>query len=487
MKNMVKKILKKWRIAAVLIVLAAAVYFGWNLLTPHPSLEQSQDKAAAEEVEGEDVTWTCSMHPSVRESEPGDCPICGMELIPVEDDELELEENQIAVSEEAEALAELQVAPVRRKTVEKSLHLFGEIEYDETRLRGVSSDVSGRIDRLEIAYTGSRIRKGYPMYQLYSPKLISAQEELLQALRTLESFDDSGGSRRADSARSNAEGARQRLRWWGITDEQIKQIEESGEIIKRLTIKSPIDGVVVEKYKNQGDYVKEGEPVYKVADLSQVWVHLEAYESDLPWVRYGQKITFTSNEALPGEEFEGRIVFVDPVLDRSRRTVKLRVNVQNLEGKLRPGMFVRGILKARLTADGKAAQPPDLAGKWISPMHPEIIADEPGKDPISGVDLERAEVLGYVDKAPEKPEKPLVIPASAPLITGERAIVYVKVPHEEMIIYEGREITLGPRAGDYYHVRDGLEEGELVVVKGNFKLDSELQLDAQPSMMSPPE
>ncbi len=484
MKNILEKIIKRWRIAVAVLVLAGAVYFGRILFAPHPSIAAPED---VEVAEGADVVWTCSMHPSVREEEPGLCPLCEMNLIPVEADDLDLEENQLAVSEEAKALAEIQVLPAERREVEKRVRLYGEVDYDETRMKGVSSDVRGRIDRLKIAYTGSRIRKGDPMFELYSPKLISAQEELLQALRTLETLSETESGRRLDSARSNAEGARQRLRWWGITDEQIEHIEETGEIIDRLTIKSPRDGVVVERRKDQGDYVNEGEPVYRVADLSKVWVRLEAYESDLPWVHFGQDITFTADNALPGEEFQGRIVFVDPVLDRGRRTVKLRANVPNPDGRLRPGMFLRGVLKARLTAEGRAAKPDDLAGKWISPLYPENIADGPGSCPDSGVDLVRAEELGYAEAEPENEKYPLVIPRSAPLITGERAIVYVKVPDDELIVYEGREITLGPRAGDYYHVRDGIEEGELVVVKGNFKLDSELQLDARPSMMSPPE
>ncbi len=484
MKYIPGKTPKKWRIAVAVIVLAGVVYFGRQLFAPHPSIAAPEDVEVAEDA---DIVWTCSMHPEVREPEPGPCPLCEMALIPVEADGLDLEENQVAVSEEARALAGIQVAPAERREVERRVRLYGEVDYDETRMKGVSSDVSGRIDRLNIAFTGSRIRKGDPMFQLYSPRLISAQEELLQAMRTLEAIGDTENVRRLDSARSNAEGARERLRWWGVTDEQIEHIEETGEIIDRLTIKSPLDGVVVERRKDRGDYVAEGEPVYRVADLSRVWVRLEAYESDLPWVHYGQEITFTADNALPGEEFRGRIVFVDPVLDRGRRTVRLRANVPNPDGRLRPGMFLRGVLRARLTAAGRAAKPADLAGKWISPLYPENISDEPGTCPDSGVDLVRAEDLGYAETEPENGEDPLVIPRSAPLITGQRAIVYVKVPDDELIIYEGREITLGPRAGDYYHVRDGLEEGELVVVRGNFKLDSELQLDGRPSMMSPPE
>ena len=489
MKGVPKKALKRWRILVVLVVIALGVYFGRALLAPHPSIAAAEDVEVAEDA---DVIWTCSMHPEVRQPEPGLCPICEMNLIPVEADDLDLGERQVAVTTEAEALAELQVMPAVRKPITRSVRLFGEVDYDETLLRRVSSDVRGRIERLHIAYTGSRVRKGDPMFDLYSPKLISAQEELLQAVKTLRGVEDNGG-RRSVAAESSVEGARQRLRWWGVTDEQIAELETTGDIIDRLTIKSPADGTVVHRLKDDGEYVNEGEPVYRIADLSRLWVQLEAYESDLAWVHYGQKISFTAQESLPGEKFEGIIVFVDPVLDRSRRTVKLRANVENPEGRLRPGMFVRGVLESQLTADGRSEKPRWLAGKWISPLRPEIIADEPGSCPISGVDLERAEDLGYIDEEPENGLDPLLIPASAPLITGERAVLYVRVTDHDLdlddgrTLYEGREITLGPRAGGYYSVLDGLEEGELVVVKGNFKLDSELQLDARPSMMSPPD
>jgi Cu(I)/Ag(I) efflux system membrane fusion protein len=212
-------------------------------------------------------------------------------------------------------------------------------------------------------------------------------------------------------------------------------------------------------------------------------VKLDAYESDLPWLHYGQTVHFTT-EAYPGEEFEGRISFIEPVLTEMTRTVKVRVVVPNPDRKLKPEMFVRSVVQAQVATGGRVMDP-GLAGKWISPMHPEIIKDKPGACDVCGMPLVRAEDLGYVSAEAKPEDMPLVIPVTAPLLTGTRAIVYVEVPDTDAPTYEGREIVLGPRAGDYYIVRAGLEEGDRVVTRGNFKIDSALQIQAKPSMMSP--
>jgi Cu(I)/Ag(I) efflux system membrane fusion protein len=215
--------------------------------------------------------------------------------------------------------------------------------------------------------------------------------------------------------------------------------------------------------------------------LSKLWIRLHAYESDLPWIRYGQEVEFTT-EAYPGEVFKGKISFIDPVLDTKTRTVKLRVNVDNAENKLKPEMFVRAVVHSKI-AEGGRSMSPDMAGKWICPMHPGIVKDQAGTCDICGMDLVTTESLGYT--AATKDEAPLVIPASAPLITGKRAVVYVQIKEGEKPTFEGREIVLGPRAGDYYIVKSGLNADDMVVTNGNFKIDSALQIQAKPSMMNP--
>jgi multidrug efflux pump subunit AcrA (membrane-fusion protein)/YHS domain-containing protein len=225
-----------------------------------------------------------------------------------------------------------------------------------------------------------------------------------------------------------------------------------------------------------------GAPIFTIADLSQLWVKLDAYESDMMWIRYGQLVEFTT-EAYPSEVFKGKISFIEPTLDPKTRTVKLHVNVDNAEGKLKPGMFVRAVVRAKVAQSGTVMDP-QMAGKWICPMHPSVIESERGTCEKCEMDLVTTESLGYVQVASPN-EAPLVIPASAPLITGKRAVVYVRLPDTEKPTFEGREIVLGPRAGDYYIVESGLMEGEIVVTNGSFKIDSALQIQAKPSMMNP--
>jgi len=228
-------------------------------------------------------------------------------------------------------------------------------------------------------------------------------------------------------------------------------------------------------------YVQTGTKIYTIADLSRLWVKLDAYESDMMWVRYGQEVEFKT-EAYPGETFNGTISFIDPVLNAKTRTVKLRVNIENPDGRLKPEMFVRAVVRAKVAQAGQVMDKA-MAGKWICPMHPDIVKTKASTCDICGMDLVTTESLGYV-KVDALGEPPLVIPASAPLITGKRAVVYVQLPDTEKPTYEGREVVLGPRAGDYYIIESGLAEGEIVVTNGNFKIDSALQIQAKPSMMS---
>jgi Cu(I)/Ag(I) efflux system membrane fusion protein len=284
------------------------------------------------------------------------------------------------------------------------------------------------------------------------------------------------------SAAETTLASRDKLALLGLTGEQITRLEERGETSDHVTIYSPIGGVVIHKNAIEGEYVKTGTPIYTIADLSRVWVKLDAYESDLPWVKYGQEVAFET-DAYPGDVFKGRITFVDPILDPKTRTVKVRVNLPNEEGRLKPGMFVRATLRASLSEDGRVYDK-NLAGKWISPMHPEVVKEGPGSCDVCGMDLVPAESLGFLDLESSAAVAPLVLPASAPLITGKRAVVYVADPNNEGS-FTGREVVLGPRAGDWYLVREGLVEGERVVVAGNFKIDSALQIMAGPSMMNP--
>jgi len=427
------------------------------------------------------TVWTCSMHPQIRKDGPGKCPLCGMDLIPATGGVSGGGLRTLTVSPAARALMHIETSPVERKYVMHEVMMVGKVDYDETRLKYITAWVPGRLDRLYVDYTGVEVKKGDHLVYMYSEAVYAAQEELIGALRYARQRVRQTNPQ--DPKVDLVASAREKLRLWGLTDQQIRAIEQQKTPKDHITIYSPIGGIVIDKLRQEGDRVALGDRIYTVADLKQVWIHLDAYESDLNWIRYGQEVAFTT-EAYPGEEFRGRIAFIQPVLDDKTRTVKVRVNVPNPDGRLKPEMFGHGVVHVKVAEGGRVVDA-GLAGKWISPMHPEIIKDHPGTCDICGMPLVRAETLGFLAPSTVGAPKPLVIPVSAALVTGKRAVVYVELPGVKVPTFEGREIVLGPRAGDYYIVRSGLGEGELVVTHGNFKIDSEIQIQAKPSMMTP--
>jgi len=470
--------------ATAVVVLMVVAFLAGYVVRGRPGKPSAPEhEHAAAEKATEAKVWTCSMHPQVRQPKPGKCPICFMDLIPLEQGEEEEAGRRLAISPAAAKLAEIQSSPAERKFVTVNVRMVGKVDYDESRLATIAAWVPGRIDRLYVDYTGVPVRQGEHLVYLYSPDLYAAQEELLQALKAAEELRQSNLPDMRENALATVKAVREKLRLLGLKPEQIAEVERTKKATDHVTIYAPVGGIVVHKNAVEGLYVQTGQQIYTIADLSRVWVKLDAYEADVPWLHYGQEVEFET-EARPGRPFGGTIAFIDPVLDTKTRTVKVRLNVPNAEGALKPGMFVRAVLRARVTADGQAIEP-RLAGKWICTMHPEVLKDEPGRCTICEMPLVSTESLGIAGPARE-PTAPLVIPASAPLITGERAVVYLQVPGEKRPTFEGREVVLGPRAGDYYVVREGLKEGDLVVTRGNFKLDSELQIRAKPSMMSAP-
>jgi membrane fusion protein, copper/silver efflux system len=454
-------------LVAPIVVLA---FLGGSVLRGKPEKTEQVGQQAKK-------IWTCSMHPQIQLPEAGICPLCPMELIPAAAGANDSGARELVLSDSAVALAEIETVAVERRFVEARVRMFGRVDFDETRTGSVSSRFPGRLERLFVDYTGAPVAMGDKLYEIYSPELLSAQEEFLVAGKSLKKASSSFVR---TSARDTLKAARDKLRLWGLSPEQIANLEKSGQASDLLTVYSPMAGIVTRKHLQQGAYVKTGTPVYSLADLSKVWVRLQAFESDLPWLRYGQKVSF-STESNPGKTFNGRLTYIDPILDTRTRTVNLRVVVSNPGTLLKPGMFLRAVVKARVAAAGKVISP-EFAGKWISPLHPEIVSDKPGKCTICQVDLVSAESLGYV-LADQKP--PLVIPSSVPLITGKRAVVYVRLPGKDKPVFEGRDVVLGPRAGDFYLVESGLKVGEQVVLKGAFKIDSAMQLSGKYSMMNP--
>lgn len=463
-----------WAVVALLLGL-----LGGRLACAPAPAESPSETTPAEAVE-ESTIWTCSMHAQIRLPEPGQCPICLMDLIPLVTDDDGLDPAQLRLGENAVALAGIRTSPVERRALVRDVQMVGKVAFDETRLSYITAWVPSRLDRLYVDYTGVPVRQGDHMVEVYSPDLIATQQELLAGLRSLELLGDEAVPAVADRQQSAVESARERLRLWGLTDDQVAAIEAAGEPSRHVTIHAPVGGVVVHKNAVQGDYVQTGTRIYTIADLTRVWVRLEAYERDLPWLHYGQEVSFEA-EAWPGETFRGRISFLDPVLDDTTRTLGVRVQVDNPDLRLKPDMFVRATVHAPMAASGRLIDA-ELVDLWMCPMHPEVVAKAASDCWTCGMDLVPTAELGFEAAGPA--ELPLVIPTSAPLITGERAVVYVRLPGDEPL-FEGRKVVLGPRGQDGYAVVSGLVEGEQVVTRGAFRLDSELQIRAGPSMMNP--
>ena len=396
------------------------------------------------------------MHPQIRQSEPGQCPLCGMDLIPAASQgSAEVPANHITLSDRAKALARLRTTEVRRMANPKTaLRLLGRVEADETRTRTVTAWVGGRIDRLHVKVTGARVRAGQTVATLYSPEVLAAHQDLIAARQQGERMQGATGPARA-AADAALAAVRDRLRLLGVPEDRVRAMESEQQPARQLAIRSPFSGTVIERMATEGAYVTTGEPLYRIADLSQVWVQLDAYERDLPALKAGQVVE-VNLEALPGEFVEGRVAFIDPIVDAQRRTARVRVEVANRDGRLMPGMFAQAVVQA-------SAQP-----------------SGPVEGPAS------VQKSGKAD-ADKDADRPLVVPHTSPLFTGQRAIVYVEVPQADRPTYEARIVRLAPRAGDVYPVVAGLVEGERIVTRGAFVLDADLQIRAGTSMMAGPD
>jgi membrane fusion protein, copper/silver efflux system len=411
-----------------ILVLLVGLLLGATLLNRSGAPHEGEDgirAANGTDAGDEAVIWTCSMHPQIRQPAPGNCPICGMTLIPIQTSDNDVasgELTRLSVSERAAALMGVQVWPVERLDVGGDVRLSGTIGYDETQVHDVVVRTEGQIERLYVNFENAAVSRGQRLADVYSPAIVAASQELLQARRAAEL----GGM--ADLV----EAAASQLLALGVTRGQVDRIIQTGQPMRTVSVHSPADGVVSDLAARQGEWLMAGARLMRVAGLSRVWAQFEAYERDLGRLRVGTPMQFTV-EAFPGQTFSGAISFIDPVVDAGRRTARVRVQVANPGARLKPGMLVRGL--------GGGAPSTDAA---------------------------------------------LVIPVSAPLVTGRRAVVYVQMPGYEQPTFEARDVSLGERKGEYWQVLSGVGEGELVVVNGAFKIDSELQIRGRPSMMAPP-
>ena len=402
-------------LAILLTISIGAAYLWFNRPAGHGPAGKAEKVA---------TKYTCPMHPFIIEDHPGACPICGMTLVPIKKsagekaNEKEMKAiEQVSLSPTQMVMANVATVKVNRMPLDKEINAVGIVQYDQSLQAKVTAWVAGRIDRLYVDKVGDYVSTRRPVAEIYSPDLVATEQEYLLALKSRDQLKDSPIASIAESGEGLVKSARERLKLWGVKDYQIKALEKSGKPDIRLPIYTPLSGIVIDKLVLKGQYVKEGDPLFNIADLSRVWTDLEVYENEFPFIKLGQKVEITS-QSYPGKIFHGRVSYIYPFLDPKTRTVKVRVEIANPGIKLKPEMFVNGVVK---------------------------------------------EPLGNV----------LAIPVTAVLDTGKRKVVWMETKPG---VFEPRDIQVGARVGDYVQVLSGLFRGDRIASTGGYLIDSESQL-----------
>lgn len=371
--------------------------------------------------EAQSEYYTCPMHPSVVSDKPGSCPVCGMSLVKragapkVSSGDLGVIQS-VSLSQAQRVMANVATSAAIRRSIDREITAVGVVDYAEPLRTKVTARFRGRIEKLHVDYTGTRVEKGQPLFEMYSPDLYSAEREFVLALKAV----DVPGSESNPDRKAMLDAARDRLSiHFGLTRDQVARVESARTVDQTVTFYSPISGTVLAKEVLEGQYVGEGTVLYDLADLSQVWIYLDVYEKDVRFIRTAHPVRIRA-ESYPGEVFNGRVTFIDPVLDSETRTVRVRTEFDNASGKLKPQMYVK-----------------------------------------AEIHVPAAEAV--------------VVPASAVMYTGRRNIVWVEGKDNT---FEPRDVRVGVTAGAMVEILDGLHEGEMVVASGGYLIESESQLRA---------
>ncbi len=429
-----KRIVKNVVVSTVLVLVGAlvgiSIWTGLNRYTSEkPDLTAPEAQAAEKELKAGMADpktdkkikyWVAPMNPTYIRNEPGKSPM-GMDLVPVYEEEGEEKEPASTIRIDSGTIQNMGVrlGRVKRKPLVKNIRTVGSITYDETRIYTMNTKFSGWIEKLYVNFVGEDVKKGQPLFDIYSPELVSAQEEYLLALQHHESLKDSPYPNIREGAERLLKASRTRLRYWDLSEAQIRKIENTKTVNKTITVYSPTNGVVIKKSAFQGHYVKPGAQQYEIADLSKVWVDVEVYEYELPWIRKGMKAKMDLSY-IPGKNFTGRVLYVYPFLTEKTRTVKLRLEFPNPGYQLKPGMYANIYLESSISKNS------------------------------------------------------LVIPQEAVIDSGVRKIVFVALGKGR---FEPRDVKIGVEGNDNeFQVLEGLRENEQIVLSGQFMLDSESRL-----------
>ena len=371
--------------------------------------------------EAEVQFYSCGMHPNVIQEGPGNCPICGMNLTPMGIPTGGTEEtfgSTVKINPAVEQNMGIRTAEVEKRDLTQTIRAIGRIDYNESKVAHVHTKFNGWIEKTHADITGQRVSKGQPLLDIYSPELVSAQEEYLDALKNVRSSGSvSGGA--ADRLETILGSTRRRLEYFDVSTDQIDHLDKTRSVRKTLTVSSPFEGIVVEKHALDGMEVKPGMMIYTIADLSEIWVYADIYEFESPWMREGLTATMTLSYD-PGKRYRGKVQYIYPYLEEKTRTIKVRLSFPNPNLELKPGMY-------------------------------------------TNVEVETSPLKDVV-----------AVPMEAVLFSGERNLVFVALGDGR---FAPRDITVGIESGDgFYEVKGGLSEGATVVTSGQFLLDSESRL-----------
>ena len=415
---------KKIAIPLVVIILALAAGGGWYLWQQkHPGTAGEQKAAQGKQL------YTCSMHPFIIKDKPGACPICGMELIKKIDGAAGGGAQTAEQKQQADMLGHVSLSPTQRimanvatveakqTTLSKEINAVGIVQFDQTRQAKVTAWIAGRIDRLHVDTVGAYVSRDKPVAEIYSPDLLATQQEYLLAIRSRDQLKNSPIAAISQNGEGLVASAKQRLMLFGVKESQIAELQKTGKPNIRLPIYTPLSGTVIEKMVQEGQYVNTGEVLFNIADLSKVWVEIDVFENEVPYVRVGQQVEIHSS-AEHNVVSNGRISFVYPFHDPKTHTVKARVIMANPGQKLKPDMFINAIIRVPLV-------------------------------------------------------KGIVVPVTAVIDTGKRQVVWVETSPG---MFEPRDVQVGERVEDKAQILSGLKAGDMVAVSGGYMIDSESQL-----------